>query len=217
MQKYILSLIILLFQVQVFAQKLSISVVFDPQVTWMKCDSRYVENEGARFGFNTGLLLDAYFAENYAFSTGAFIWRTGGKLELVDPGGFNDPSGFDTLAQGTTINYKLQYISVPLSLKLKSNQIGYNTFFTHLGINIHMNIRALAEVPGMNISDEDVAEEIQFFMSSYFFGGGLEYSLGGNTALMAGLYFENGFMDVKKTKDYKVYIGSVSIRLGIKF
>jgi hypothetical protein len=217
MQKYILSLIIFLLQTQVFAQNLSFSVVFDPQVTWMKSDSKSIEREGTRFGFNAGLVLDAYFAENYAFSTGASIWQTGGQLQLVDSIGFQDPAWLDTLSSGTTVNYNLQYITIPISLKLKSNQIGYNTFFAHLGLNTHMNVRALAEVPGMGISDEDISDEVRFFMMSYFIGGGMEYSLGGNTALMAGLYYTNGFLDVRKTEDYKVFVGSVSIRLGIKF
>ena len=217
MQKYILSLIIFIIPVQIVAQQTSFSVIFDPQVTWMKSDSKSVEREGTRFGFNAGLVLDRYFAENYAFSTGAFIWQTGGQLMLLDSTGFQDPSWLDTLPSGTTVNHNLQYITIPISLKLKSNQIGYSTFFAHLGVNTHMNVRARAEVADLDISDEDIMYEIQFFMMSYFIGGGFEYSLGGNTALMAGLYFTNGFWDVKKTTDYKAYIGSFAIRLGVKF
>ena len=52
---------------------------------------------------------------------------------------------------------------------------------------------------------------------SYFIGAGIEYSLGGNTALILGLYYQNGFWDITKTKDYKVTIGSVSLRLGVRF
>ena len=217
MQKYILSLIILIFPVQIFSQKLSFSVVFDPQITWMKSDSKSMKTDGTRFGFNAGLVLDRYFAENYAFSTGVSIWQTGGKLMLVDSKGFQDTFWLDTLPSGTTVNYNLQYITIPISLKLNSNQIGYITFFAHLGANNHMNVRALAGVPGMDISDEDIMKEVRFIMMSYFIGGGLEYSLGGNTALMAGLYFTNGFRDVRKTEDYKVYIGNIAIRLGVKF
>ncbi len=217
MQKYILSLIILILPVQIFAQKLSFSVVFDPQLTWMKSDTKSIEREGTRFGFNAGLVLDGYFAENYAFSTGVSILQTGGQLMLVDSTGLQDPYWLDTLPSGTSVIYKLQYITIPLSLKLKSNQIGYNTFFAHLGINNHINIRALAGAPGTDISDEDIMDEVRLFMMSYFIGGGLEYSLGGNTAWMAGIYFTSGFWDIRKTEDYKAYIGSVSIRLGVKF
>jgi hypothetical protein len=216
MQKYIINLIILLIPSQIFAQKLSFSVVFDPQITWLNSDSKSLESDGTRFGFNAGLVMDNYFADNYAFSTGVSILQTGGNLMLVDTAGFQNPSWLDTLS-GTTVSYNMQYITVPLSLKLKSNQIGYNTFFAHLGVNAHMNVRAFAKAESVNIQDEDIKDELKFFMMSYFIGGGIEYSLGGNTALMAGLYFNNGFLDARKTDNYSIHIGSVALRLGIKF
>ena len=54
-------------------------------------------------------------------------------------------------------------------------------------------------------------------MLSYFIGGGLEYSLGGNTALVGGIYFTSGIWDVSSNSDYKAEISSISLRLGIKF
>lgn len=217
MQKYIFNLIILLLPVQIFAQNLSFSVVFDPQITWLNSDSKSVESDGARFGFNAGLVMDKYFAENYAFSTGISILQTGGKLHLVDTAGFQNPDWLDTLPSGTSVQYQLQYITVPVSLKLKSNQIGYNTFFAHLGVNTHMNVRAIAGAESVDVVDEDIKDMTRFFMMSYFIGGGLEYSIGGNTALIGGLYFTSGFLDVRTTDNYSIRSGSVSLRLGVKF
>ena len=217
MQKYIFNLIILLLPLQIFAQKLSFSVVFDPQVTWLNSDSKSVESDGVQFGFNAGLVMDNYFADNYAFSTGISILQTGGKLHLADTAGFQNPEWLDTLPMGTTVQYHMQYITVPVSLKLKSNQIGYNTFFAHLGLNTHMNVRALAGAESLDLADEDIKDEVRFFMMSYFIGGGLEYSIGGNTALIGGLYFTSGFLDVRTTDNYSIHAGSVSLRLGVKF
>ena len=76
MQKYILSLIILLSSPQIFAQGLSFSVVLDPQMTWMDSDSKKVEREGSNFGIGGGLVMDLYFAENYAFTSGLQILST---------------------------------------------------------------------------------------------------------------------------------------------
>jgi len=217
MQKYILSLIILLFPLQIFSQGLSFSVVIDPQVTWMSSDSKKIERAGANFGLGGGLVLDHYFAENYAFSTGLFIQGTGGNLRFTDSLDFQYGGSRDTLPGGSTVNYKLQYLTIPFSLKLKSNEIGYFKFFTHLGINTHINLKATGDVEDFNISGEDIRDEIQFFMMSYFIGGGLEYSLGGNTALIGGIYWTSGIWDVTKNPDYRAHISSVSIRLGVKF
>jgi hypothetical protein len=217
MQKYIFILIILLMPAGIFAQKLSFSVVFDPQVTWLNSDSKSIAPEGAKFGFNAGLVMDNYFAENYAFSTGISILQTGGVMSLADTSGFTDTDWLDTVPEGDPVRYHLQYITIPISLKLKSNQIGYNTFFAHLGLNTHMNVRALASVESLDVEDEDIREEIKFFMMSYFIGGGIEYSLGGNTALMAGVYYTSGFLDARQNDNYGLRTNSVALRLGVKF
>ena len=217
MQKYILSLIILMFSSQIFAQGLSFSVVFDPQITWMNSDSKRIEKEGHNFGFGGGLIMDNYFTENYAFSTGLSILSTGGSLRFLDSLDFQIGGEKDTLPAGSTVKYDLRYLTIPFSLKLKSNEIGYSRFFAHLGINTHLNIKATADVDYKNISGEDIRDEIQFFMMSYFIGGGLEYSLGGNTAIIGGIYFTSGIWDVSSNSDYKAEISSISLRLGIKF
>ncbi len=217
MQKYILSLIILMFSSQIFAQGLSFSVVFDPQITWMNSDSKRIEKEGNNFGFGGGLIMDNYFTENYAFSTGLSILSTGGSLRFLDSLDFQFGGEQDTLPAGSTVKYDLRYLTIPLSLKLKSNEIGYSRFFAHLGINTHLNIKATADSDYKDISGEDIRDEIQLFMLSYFIGGGLEYSLGGNTALVGGIYFTSGIWDVSSNSDYKAEISSISLRLGIKF
>ena len=124
MQKYILSLIILMFSSQIFAQGLSFSVVFDPQITWMSSDSKRIEKEGNNFGFGGGLIMDNYFTENYAFSTGLSILSTGGSLRFLDSLDFQFGGEQDTLPAGSTVKYDLRYLTIPLRLKIKSNEIG---------------------------------------------------------------------------------------------
>ncbi len=161
--------------------------------------------------------MDLYFTENYAFSTGLSILGTGGDLHYLDSLDFRFGGGRDTLPAGSTVKYKLQYLTIPFSLKLKSNEIGYSRFFAHLGLNAHINTRATADVNYNDIKGEDINDEIQFFMMSYFIGAGLEYSLGGNTALIGGIYFTSGILDVMKTEDYRAHVGSISLRVGVKF
>ena len=37
----------------------------------------------------------------------------------------------------------MQYINIPLGLKLKTNEIGYFTFYANLGLDAGINIKAL--------------------------------------------------------------------------
>ena len=217
MQKYILSLIILIFSSQIFSQRLSFSVVADPMITWMKTNEKNIQRDGINFGYNIGLVLDKYFTDDYALSTGISILNTGGNLHYLDSITFDFSSGRDSLPGGTTVKYKLQYITIPFSLKLNSTEIGYTTMFAHLGINNHINIRSMADVPSRGLSGEDIKNEINLFLMSYFIGGGVEFSFGGDFAILAGLYLNGAIWDVTVNKDYRAYINSVALRIGVKF
>ena len=217
MQKYILSLIILAFPAQIFSQALSFSVVVDPALTWMKTNDPDIIREGYKFGYNIGLVMDKFFTDDYALSTGITILNTGGNLHYLDSMAFDFGSGGDTIPGGTTVTYNLQYITIPFSLKLKSSEIGYTTMYAHLGINNHINIKATADVPSLGINGEDIKDEINLFLMSYFIGGGVEYSFGGDFAIVGGLYLSGSFWDVTANTDYKAFINMLSLRLGVKF
>jgi hypothetical protein len=217
MQKYILSLIILVFSSQIFSQKLSFSVVVDPIITWMKTNDQDIQRDGYHFGYNIGLVMDKYFTDSYAFSTGLSILNTGGSLHYLDSIDFDFGSGRDTLPGGTTVTYNLRYITIPFSLKFNSPEIGYTTMFAHLGINNHINIRATADIPSQNISKEDIKNEIHTFLITFFIGGGVEFSFGGDFAILGGIYLTGAIWDVTTNTDYRAYINMLSLRLGVKF
>jgi len=219
MKKYILTGLLLLGVVSLKSQGISFSMFFEPQVSWLTADTKTVVRDDTRIGFNTGLVMDKYFAENYAFSTGISIWNTGGALFYEDSTLFNFNYEDDWLAPSSVLSYKLQYINIPLSLKLNSNQIGYLSFWAHPGINTHINIKAAADglSDSLSYDNENISDAVNLFNMSYFIGGGIEYSLGGNTAVIFGVYYNSGFLDITQTKDYKATLSSVSLRLGIRF
>ena len=217
MKKYIFALVIFSISASVFAQKVSFSVVVDPQITWMTTDVKNVTSEGKQFGFNFGLVFDRFFADNYAFSSGVFLWTTGGGLSYGDSTTISFRSGDEIVPPDSPVTYRLQYLTVPLALKLNTNQIGYFSFFAHLGINNHINIKKSADVPDLNIERVGIPDEINAFNMSYFIGGGMEYSLGGSTAILAGVYYTKGFLDVTVSDDYKATLGGVSLRVGVRF
>jgi hypothetical protein len=217
MQKYILSLIILIFSSQIFSQKLSFSLVLDPMITWMKTNDKEIQRDGYRFGYNAGLVMDKFFTDNYAISTGISILNTGGNLHYTDSVDFEFGSGRDTIPGGTSVSYNLKYVTIPFSLKFYSTEIGYTTVFGHIGINNHINIRSTADIPSREIKEEDIKEEINMFLMSYFIGGGIEYSFGGDFAVLGGIYLTGAIWDITTNTDYRAFFNSISLRLGVKF
>lgn len=217
MQKYILCLIIMAFSSATFSQKLSFSGVVDPMITWMRSNEKDIQRDAYHFGYNIGLGVDQYITDNSTLSSGLSILYTGGSLHYLDSIEFDFGTGMDTLPGGTTVNFDLQYITIPFSIKLHSEEIGNTLMFAHLGLNNHINIKARADIPSQNISKEDIQNEINKILITFIFGGGMERSFGGDFALLGGIYLMAAIWDVSKNKNYRAYINAISLRLGIKF
>jgi hypothetical protein len=186
-------------------------------LTWMKTNDKDIQRDGFRFGYNIGLVMDRYFSKNYALSTGISILNTGGSLHYTDSISLGFSSGRDTLPGGTDIAYGLRYITIPIGLKLNSTEIGYATMFAHLGINNHINIRSTADIPSRDMSKEEIDNEFNLYVMSYFIGGGVEFSFGGDFAILGGLYLSGAIWDVTTNRDYRAYFSMISLRLGVKF
>ncbi len=199
------------------AQGLRFSLLAEPQFSWMITDKKDITSKGAIMGLNAGLAMDFYFAENYAFSTGISINNTGGKLEYDDSITFNLTPDDITVPPTSEITYLLRYINVPLGLKFKTNEIGYTTFFANLGITPMINIRNRATDISETLYKEDISEDIEVLNMNYFITMGVQYSLGGSTALIGGLGYSSGFMDVTSDPLDKITINTFSVRLGILF
>ena len=46
------------------------------------------------------------------------------------------------------------------------------------------------------LDKDNVGKEIGLFNLSFFIGGGIDYDLGGTTALNLGIFYNNGFIDL---------------------
>ena len=217
MKKYLFIAILALISVKAFSQNTRFTVFVDPEFSWMSSDLKAVESDGSKFGVNIGLNVDKFFAQNYALMTGISIDNTGGNLTFDNEEKLKI-SGPDTILNaGSTVHYKLQYINIPLGLKLKTNEIGYLTFFTHLGVNGGINIKATGEVDDFELDNENISEEIKLFNLGYYIGAGVEYSIGGNSAIILGLTYTNGFIDITTDNDNKITLSNFAIRIGILF
>lgn len=217
MKKYLFILVLALICSKSFAQNMRFTVFVDPKFSWMNSDLKAVENDGSKLGVNIGLNVDNFFAKNYAFMTGISINNTGGNLKYDDKKPLQTNGGNDTVPAGGSLEYKLQYINIPLGLKLKTNEIGYLTFFTHLGINAGINIKATGVGDNFDLENENISDEIKLFNLGYFIGAGVEYSIGGNAAVVLGLTYTNGFIDITDDSDSKVTLSNVAIRIGVLF
>ena len=198
-------------------QALKIGVYADPMISWFAPESRTVHSEGTVIGIDGGLMLNKYFQKNYAVETGISIGTQGGSLLFDDEVVFTSYDVDDTLDAGTSVDYRLNYITVPVGLKLKTNEIGYFSYFARLGFSNQFNIKAKASSSEGTLNDSDIGDEIFFYNLSYYFGAGIHFNISEDTALLLGVNYINGFINITREDGLKTNTRAVTLRLGVIF
>ena len=217
----LLAIALLLPEGRLAAQNISFGIFADPVISWFSTNTSKTQNSGARAGFDFGFTFNKYFSTNYAFSTGINILNAGGRLISSDTTYMKLNNLSAKVLPGNPVVYKIQYLSVPIGLKFKSNQIGYITFFSDIGIDPKVVIGGKADIPSLNIKGEAAMNELKTFNLSYHIIAGIEYSIGGSTAVVFGLGYDSNFLDITKeinnqTED-KVTQNIIRLRIGINF
>lgn len=210
-------IIILILSLNAYGQNARFSFMASPQINWMTSGKAGVKSDGPVAGLNTGIELDLFFAEHYAFSTGLTINNLGGRLIYNDSISINSDGTRIMVPAGNPVKYHLQYISVPLGLKFKTIEIGYTTFWVNAGLTPMVNIRAKGTSEDGSLDKTSLKDETGLFNINYFIEAGIEYSLGGSTAIVGGLGYYPGFMDVTNRSADKINTYSFALVLGILF
>lgn len=217
--KKIFTLLLLVNSMFIYSQQdFRLGVHVDPTATWFGTKTPQITRDGMRLGMKVGMMAEYYFRPNYAIASGLDVSVIGGNLlyeedvEVIT--GKVDRIALDA---GTSVAYNITYINIPLSVKLKTNEIGYFTYFAHLGVTPMINSGSWANSSDTQITKDFIGREINFFGFDYFVGAGVEYNLGGQTSLVGGLYFNNGLSDVMSNKSYKAVVNTLSVRMGVIF
>lgn len=192
-----------------------------PSLAWLRTDSKGLQSNGSKFGFTYGLITEFKFSDNYSFATGIDVTYRGGKTRTTEE------SLLNTIVSDKSIT--LQYVEIPITLKLKTNEIGYLTYYLQAGLAPGINIRARNDVKSSTqvkttgvvttyeSTNDDISSSINTLNLSMIIGGGVEYTLSGSTVLLAGIQFNNGFLDVDDHTDYKVNSNYLALTIGILF
>lgn len=191
------------------SKNVRLGVSISSPVSWLKVTSNNGTHEGTRFSINYGLMFDRRIAgdDNYAFSTGLYMNNLGGEIEHDYAVKAEDGSIAPFSQSRRNIKYKLSYVNIPITLKLKSNQIGYMTYFARVGFDLGFNIGARADyteyynLPVNNVEtqefeDINFSDKTQLFRTSLHIEGGVEYNIAGSTNILLSLEWNNGLNNV---------------------
>jgi len=188
-----------------------------PTIGWVKPETG--KSNGVNLGFSYGLLADFNFAENYSFSTGLTITTINGKSTEINPSPYYDATAYPN-ATAYDLKYMLQYVEIPLTVKLKTEKIGDVRWYGQFGLSNDFNIGARQDVrvEGRLIADDIAARKnINFYRAGLIVGAGVEYDIARNTSFTTGLTFNNGFTDISDDKNRKVRNHYLGINFGVFF
>ena len=228
MRRIFLLSAIILFTLTSNAQKVSGGLSFAPILSWVKSDSKAVEKAGTRFSVGYGIFADYNFTDNFSFSTGININEVGGTIKYPETMYFDYENTRDTLPPESKVFYKIRYVEIPFSIKGKTNEIGYFTYFMKAGISPMFRWKSRGDIyktvdsKEIKIEDVNIEDEVALFNLAFHVGAGFEYSLGGNTALMTELLYYNGLTDITpddkdKMNSYSILTHQFMLKVGIKF
>ena len=229
-------------------QTFRFGIQVSPTITWMTSSDKGINGNGTNVGLKLGVIGEKYFAENYAISFGInFAFNQGGTLKH-DIGGNLWPNSqlssdvYQTgpaMPDGVNLKYSLQYVEIPLGLRLRSQEFGYLRYFVELPVfTFGFVTQSQGAITGtdMDTDKEDIGKDVDTFAFSWGLGGGIEYGLGTQTSLTAGIYYQNYIIDVTNNdgdkyvvrdqdglpletvkENSKTLIKGITFRLGVMF
>lgn len=180
-----------------------------PVLSWMNTDNNRINGSGQNLGLKLGMLGDFYFRDNYAVSTGIGFWfNAGGTLLHEYPGIYWDPAilppGVDTMPGMVKLKYGIQFVEIPIGLKMRTKEFGYNRFYVEPALTLGFKTQARGTAIGQGLGEEveklNIRKEVNPFNLSWGIGAGLERSISQSTSLLLGLAFQVGFADLTRNR-----------------
>lgn len=172
----------------------SMGITFSPNISWLRYGDSDDYEGAAGLGFSYGLLADFSMSDNYYFSTGLLINTLSTEATYRSTG--TEGGSILTKAQ-----HRLQYVDIPVAVKLKSTQRYYRSYYGKFGFTPGVKISGRERV-----NDDDKRTKIDganVFRLALQIGGGVEWQLDHNLNLMTGITFNNGFTRTMKAGEPK--------------
>jgi len=212
-----------------------------PNFTWLSNNERNINGNGTNLGVKIGVIGEKYFAgqDKYLFTFGiGFAFNQGGTLQHDIGGDFwtnsiSEDNPLRVLPDGVNLKYGIQYVEIPIGLKLRTQEFGYLRYFIEPAFTLGLRTQARGSIDGAgDISTEgiDIKKDVSFFNLSLGIGAGVEYSLGENLSLIGGLSYQGGLTDISVddgqqkelgqepvSEDSKAKLNSITVRIGIMF
>lgn len=175
-------------------------------------DNYSVSSNGVGGRFIFGPVFDLFITDNYYFSTGILYAPKRIGITVVDRSVPQSPLSAEQ-------SYNLQYIQLPATLKLFTNELALDT-------RVYFQIGGLLDFKIADNPQDDYTleyiDKTRLFDFGVHLGSGVEYRLGYNTLLFGGIFYNRGLVNAVTSStpeglEINVKNDLVGLELGIKF
>ena len=205
---------------------------------WVGGTSKNIVNDGTTVAFGYGIMGDYYFKSNYGISAEIMLSNIKSKFKVTEPLAFN--SAMSDTVNDLRYEYNIQYLDIPLTMKIRTKEIGDMTYFGQFGVSMGFALNAKTSIVSTglpkSISDQEPTEyrvngaegdaftvnnfddKVFLFRLPLIIGGGIEYKMAGSTSLQGGVRIANTFTDMfVKDKTAIAKNNYVALSIGVLF
>jgi len=185
-----------------------------------------------RTSFSVGLTAELAMSEKYSLYSGVGLDWNGGSISAVH----DTATALDSkYASSADVDYKTQFLSVPLGLKMYAAEFGDVKIFAKTGVDLSLLLSQKGDytLTGANVTDStgvnqkinDVARVVPLNIG-WHIGAGAEYTLSSGSAVYGAIIYRNGFTDFTtpslnneghRFSDGNIRSNTIAIRIGYFF
>lgn len=159
-------------------------------------------SDGVGFRASFGPIVDFFLMENYYFSTGLLYTpkRAGITIRGIEQ----------------SEDYKLQYLQLPATLKMFTNELALDT-------RLYFQVGGIPEIKidEKNTDGDTFVRKFRAIDFSVMAGFGIEYRLGVSSTAFAGISYSRGLINAASKRfdnhDFKLKHDLISLDFGMKF
>ncbi len=197
-------------QTQTRPRLVEVSFFGGPTIMWASPKTVDYKNEGAKIGGVYGVGVDINLVQtlqNYYFSTGINARHIRTELSFQDN---YKVATTNTILDSSFIRstYNMVYISIPTTIKLKTDPIGRFIIFGTVGMDngFCVSSKSKDNVENKEYEKVDDYKNTLFFREALLASIGCEFIIKGNTKASFALAFNNGFTNTFRKK----YVNSIT-------
>ena len=174
------------------SQNTRMGLYLSPCINWISTNDD--ADVGSNVGFNYGYGIEFSISENHFLESGFEFSHRGGDINST--------------------NYNVQYLNIPIQIKMKSRAIGYWKYFAKTGPSLAFRVKE--RVRPTNLQENEKHSKSALLIVNISVGA--EYSLGNNTAVHSELFFQNNITTgLNYSNTANSLLNQIGLRLGFFF